>query len=192
VEGCIRRRIWPELVGVVKFFDAHRAGLGARLEQPRGRDARHEFAQAVVVEDAGELRDVEAAVAGRRPHGELVAEVAGDGIAQAGQPHMLAEVGGRLHVVVVERDDLVYHVRAREVTDGVGDVRLLREVGHEVELVNALARPILVLERLLCDDEDLASQLFGLLNERDALEEAGEAEEGEGLGHGGRSLINGS
>src|SRR5258706_6287498 len=68
-----------ERVGGFDFANADGGGVGARLQEPGAGNVPKEAADVVVVEDGGELRDGDAALAGAGAHGELVAEVGGGG-----------------------------------------------------------------------------------------------------------------
>ncbi len=91
---------------------------------------------------------------------------------------MLAQVGRRLDVEIVERNQAVDFARARQITDGVGDVRLLEEVdkGHDEKLVDRFPRPGFMLQVLRCNQNGAAAESLALFYEGAALEVAGETE----------------
>src|SRR6185503_6607733 len=117
-----RLQSWPQLVSVVDRFNPHRTGLGTRLEQPWRGDAGHELTQIVVVENTGKFRNQQASIAGCRPHRQLVAEVASQGVAHPRHAEVLPQVSSSLYIEIIESDDQVNMAAARQVRDGVDDV----------------------------------------------------------------------
>jgi hypothetical protein len=93
---------------------------------------------------------------------------------------MLAQLGADLHVVVIQRHDAVDGALAHQIGDGVRDVGLARQVGqrqHE-ELVDGVARPILVFELLRRHQDRVAALALALFEKWPALEVAGKTEDG--------------
>src|SRR5205823_4238734 len=119
-----------------QLLDADRRRLAPRLQEPRPGDGGQEVADVVVVDDADELRDADAQLPAAGAHGQLVAEQAGGALAQAGQPQVLAEVGGDLDVEVVQGDDPADRAGAGQVADGVDDQPPVLEVGQGEHLVD--------------------------------------------------------
>ena len=75
--------------------------LRAGLHQPGRRHRLEEVPDVVVMPQGHEIRHREAALRGPPAHGQLVAEEAGDALADAGQAEVLVQGGRQLHVEVV-------------------------------------------------------------------------------------------
>ncbi len=129
-----------------------------------------------------EGRDVDAAIARPRAHGELVAEVACSGFAHTGDAQVLAQERDDLDVEVVERRDAAEVTRAREVADRVDHGATVGKRGHGEDLVDAVARPGLGEQGLEREQDDVASFCLALLEELVALEVAGKAEDDPAFG----------
>ena len=99
-------------------------------------------ANVVMIHDRHEIRHAHVAIERAHAHGQLVAEIAHGGQAHAGDAQMLAQRGGGLHVVFVERDDAVELVRARQMGDRLHDVGEGNFCGKVEGIVEAFARPV--------------------------------------------------
>ena len=166
----------PERVGGFDFADADGGGVGAGLQEPGAGDVAEEAADVVVVEDGGELRDGNAALPGADTHGELVAEVAGEGFAHAGKAHVFAQQRGYFEVELVEGDDAVESVFAGEVADGVQDLLGSEVLRHGDEFGDGVARPVGVLELVDGEENDVDAEAGDLLEEGLALFVGADAE----------------
>ena len=166
----------PECVGSFDFANADCGGVGARLEQPGAGDVTEEAADVVVVEDSGELRDGDAALTGADTHGELVAEVAGEGFAHAGKTHVFAQQRSHFEVELIESDDAVESGFASEVADGVQDLLGSEVLWHGDEFGDGFARPIGVLELVDGEENDVDAEARDLLEEGLALFVGADAE----------------
>jgi len=93
---------------------------------------------------------------------------------------VLAQAGRRGHVVVIEGDDAVDVVAAGQPADGVGDVGLGLQVGHVVMHGDVAPRPLAAAEALIGDEDNARALPGALLDEGQALEFAGETEDGDG------------
>ena len=90
--------------------------------------------------------------------------MAGQAVADAGQAHVFTQGSGRGHVVIIQGGDAVDFVAAGQVADGVGDVGLGGDVGHEEALVD-LFRPGFLGGFFAGQQQDAAAGLFGGLDE---------------------------
>src|SRR6266852_2243433 len=112
----------------------------------------HEVTKVGIVEDRGELRYSNAALAGTDAHCELVAEVPGERFAHARYSHGLPQQRGHFEVELIERHDAVKPVLASQVADSVQDLSRSEALRHGEEFGDAGARPAGVLE--LVDGEE--------------------------------------
>ena len=122
---------------------ANERGFSTHGGGTRSRNSR----SLAIIQNMDEVRHRQALIARLGPHGELVAEVACRSVAHAGHAQMLAQSCSRLHVEVVERNDAIDVLRSRHVADAkqhVVDLPLLIDVGDIEDLVDAVARPILI------------------------------------------------
>jgi len=98
-----------------------------------------------VVQHMNEVGHVQPGFFGSHAHSQLVAKVAGSGLAHAGNAQVLADHGGQFDVEVVQRHDAVEDARARQETDGIPHVRrvpALAVVGQIENLVDGAGRPV--------------------------------------------------
>src|SRR5258705_9023100 len=104
---------WPECVGMSNFANADRGGVGARLQEPGTGNMGEETADVLVVEDGGELGDRDAALTGTDTHGQLVAEVAGGGVAPPREKEEVGEAASHL------QEEILYpHQRVQPASPG--------------------------------------------------------------------------
>ena len=90
-------------------------GFGAGFEHPGSGHGGHIGAHVVVVEHVDKLGHGNALIPSLDADGQLVSEEAGCGAAHARHTEVLAQVGHRLHVEVVQRDDAVELARPCQV-----------------------------------------------------------------------------
>ena len=124
---------------------------------------------------------------GARPdaHGELVAEIARGGLAHARRPQVLAQQRRRLDVEIVEGDDAIDRLGAREVAHALDEVVGRRALPDVEDVVDRLARPGGAGQRIDRDEQDAATLALRRAQELGALLVRGDAEHGERsrLGH---------
>ena len=109
----------PDVVGILEFVDAEGGGGPAGLEEPWAFGRLQEMVEGVVIGDGGEGGNGHAGAGCAFAHGELVAEEARCGLAEAGETKMFAGEGGGFEIELVERND----ARDGDVAHEVGDVR---------------------------------------------------------------------
>jgi hypothetical protein len=167
--------------------DAEGRGFAARLEHPGRGDFLHELPDAIVIEDVHEARDRQTREGSSRAHGELVAEVARGRLAHTGHADVLAHARHELDVVVVERSDAIDLSRASEIAQRVENGLVILEVRQGEDFVDELATPRLAELLLDREKDDGAAFLLTGLDERIALEVAGDAQDRDRLWqcHGG-------
>ena len=146
------------------------------FRQPWAREHAHEFADVVVVEDGGELGDGNAALPGADTHGQLVAEVAGERFAHAGQTHVFAQQRSHFEIELVERDDAVESVFSREIADGVQNLLRSEVLRHGDEPGDGLTWPVGVLELVDREQDNVDAEARGLFEKRLALFVGADAE----------------
>ena len=130
-----------------------------------------------------ELRHRKAFVAGLGAHRQLVAKVAGRGVAHAGNAQVLAQRRRCLHVKVVQRNDAVDDLGLRQVADSQQHILQLPGlvfVGYIKDVVERFSRPVRVGEALGRDQQSAASLPLALQHELSSLEITREAQDGQG------------
>src|SRR5688572_11675141 len=168
----------PQLLGAVQLANADGGGGESRLEHPWRRDRRQILAYPIVVEDRDERGNGNTAFLGSHPHRQLVAEVAHRRLAHARDAEMLAKRGRHLQIELVERNDAVDRLGAREVADGMDDVVAPEQVGHEKALVDALPRPVRVSVLFEREQQYATAQTLALAQKLVAFDVAGQAQDG--------------
>ena len=165
----------PQLFGGVNLLDPNRRSLLPRLQHPWPRNMLKVVPDVAVIEHGNKIRHAHVTIQRLHAHGQLVAE-----IAHGGQPHpwyaqVLANSGGGLHVVLVERNNAVDLLRAREVRHGLHDVADGNLSRKKKRVVQALPRPIGIAQFLRRQQDHaaalalaLAHELLSLLIGRDA------------------------
>ena len=136
----------PQLFDGLDFLHANAGSLGARLEQPRPRNALHEFAQVVVIQDRAEFGNADARFAGLHAHSQLVAKIAHRGEPYSREPQMFAERRDIFHVEFVQGHDAVDVAGARGVGHRMNHVPKGEFRRHEKHFVNRFAGPAGVAE----------------------------------------------
>src|SRR5688572_19636576 len=91
---------------------------------------------------------------------------------------MLAKRGRHLQIELVERNDAVDRLGAREVADGMDDVVAPEQVGHEKALVDALPRPVRVPVLFEREQQYATAQTLALAQKLVAFDVAGQAQDG--------------
>ena len=90
---------------------------------------------------------------------------------------MFAECGGDLHVKLIKRDNAVNFSRAREIHDGVDDLRGTHLLRHGVDFAENVARPVRVAMFVECEEFDTAPEARAFAHERLAFHVGREAED---------------
>jgi hypothetical protein len=95
---------------------------------------------------------------------------------------VLAQRRRHLEVELVERDDAVDRLAAREIADRVDHVLAVAKVRHQESLVDALHRPLGVPELFAREEQHARAEALRLAEELLTLEVGGEGEDGGGRG----------
>ena len=175
-----------QVFGPRHHLDADGARLESRLQHPGRRHRGTECANRRLIEHVYEGRHAHAIFLGAHPHRQLVAEVAGGGLAHTGHAQVLAQGRGLFEVEVVERHDAVDGHAARQVAGAENQVverPLLLVVVHEEDVVETLVRPVGVAQALGRDQVDARTLAFGLAQERLSLMEGRDTENGQRVSH---------
>ncbi len=122
-------------------------------------------ADVVVIEYRNEIRHANAAIQRLHAHGQLVAEIAHGCQAHPRHAQVLAKSRGSFHVVLVEGDDAVDFLRARQVRHRLHDVRKRNLRGKVEGVVQALPRPVGLTQLLRRKQEHVAALALALAHE---------------------------
>ncbi len=169
----------PQSFGRVDQLDADGRSFRSWLEHPGPGHVVQVIANVVVIQHRNEIRHANSVFERLHAHGELVAEIAHGGQPHAGDAHVLAQGGGSFHVELVERDDAVNLLVARQISYRLYDFRHGQIRGHIEDIVQAFARPIGIAEFLGRKQEHAAALALAFAHEFLSLFVGGDAEKGE-------------
>src|SRR5258708_17096928 len=133
-----------------------------------------------------EGRDANAPELGAGAHGQLVAKVARRRLAHARNADMLAEPGHELDVIVIERCQTIDVACSRQIAHGPDHRGPVFEAGKREDFVDEFAAPGLIQKMLDRQQNGCTTRLLASLDERIALEVAGDTNDRDRLrqGHG--------
>src|SRR5687768_2336150 len=151
-----------------------------RLEEPRWWNAVHELADPIVVQYRHELGHEDPALLGLHAHRELVAKVAHRALSHAWDAQVLAQRRSHLEIELVERHDPIDRLLPRQPADRVDHMVAPSQIGHHEKVVDALARPVEVAQRLSSDQQYTSPLSLALAQKVVALVVAGEAKDRDG------------
>jgi hypothetical protein len=139
-----------------------------------------------MIHDRDKVRNTHVTIERPHAHRQLVAKIAHGSQAHPRDAQMFPQRGGGFHVVLVERDDAIQFLRARQMSDclhDVGEGNLRRKVKGIVE---AFARPVGVAQFFRGEKNHAAALALALPHELLPLLVSGDAEESQrpGVRHG--------